>query len=143
MTLWEGHVRWAPGRLDLQALYARGTISDTARANAANPGSANPIPAAFYGYYVQAAYRLWRRDEYQLSPFVRFERYDLGSSYDGTPGPVIPQGQASLWPENHDRVWTTGANFYLGPHLVLKADYPWFEQNRSFERFDLGLGIAF
>ncbi|HWW32675.1 MAG TPA: porin [Steroidobacteraceae bacterium] len=143
VTLWEGHLRWAPGRLDLQALYARGTISDTALANAANPGSPNPIPAAFYGYYVQAAYQLWRRDEYQLSPFVRFERYDLGSSYDGTPGPVIPQGQASLWPENHDRVWTTGANFYLGPHLVLKADYQWFEENRSFERFDLGLGIAF
>ena len=143
VTLWEGHVRWAPGPLDLEALYARGTISNTALANAANPAAPNPIPAAFYGYLVQAAYSLWRRDEYQLSPFVRFERYDLGSSYDGTPGPAIPQGQASLWPENRDRVWTTGANFYLGPHLVLKADYQWFEENRSFERFDLGLGVAF
>lgn len=143
VTLWEAHARWAPARLELQALYARGTISNTALANLANPGAPNPIPAAFYGYYLQGAYQLWRQDEYRLNPFVRFERYDLGSSYDGTPGPVIPPGQALLWPQNHDRVWTVGANFYLGPHLVLKADYQWFEENTSFERFDLGLGVAF
>ena len=44
---------------------------------------------------------------------------------------------------NHDRVWTAGANFYIGPHLVLKADYQWFEENTNFTRFDLGLGVAF
>ena len=152
VTLWEAHARWAPARLDLQALYARGTIGNTAPANAANPGAPNPIPAAFYGYYLQAAYQLWRGDEYRLNPFVRFERYNLGSSYDGTPGPVIPPGAVplsgapgdyGLWPQNHDRVWTLGASFYLGPHVVLKADYQWFEENTSFERFDLGLGVAF
>jgi hypothetical protein len=143
VTLWEAHARWAPERLELQALYARGTISNTGPANAANADSPNPIPAAFDGYYLQAAYELWRQEEYRLNPFVRFEHYDLGSSYAGTPGPVFPPGQASLWPLNHDRVWTLGANFYLGPHLVLKADYQWFEENTGFERFDLGLGIAF
>jgi len=40
-------------------------------------------------------------------------------------------------------VWTVGANFYIGPHLVLKTDYQWFEQNISFNRWDLGLGVAF
>ena len=44
---------------------------------------------------------------------------------------------------NHDRVWTVGANFYIGPHLVLKADYQWFQENTNFTRFDLGLGVAF
>ena len=152
VTLWEAHVRWAPQRLELEALYARGTIGNTALANAANPGSPNPLPAAFYGYYLQAAYQLWRREEYQLNPFVRFERYDMGSSYQGTAGPVLPAGRVplsatpgdyGLWPQNHDRVWTVGANFYLGPHLVLKADYQRFGENTSFERFDLGLGLAF
>ena len=152
VTLWEAHARWAPQRFELQALYARGTISNTKLANAANPGSPNPIPDAFYGYYLQGAYQLWSRDQYQLNPFVRVERYRLGSGYEGSPGPVVPQGLVPLsatpgdygyYPLNHDRVWTAGANFYLGPHLVLKADYQWFEENRSFERFDLGLGLAF
>ncbi len=152
VTLWEAHARWAPTRWDLTALYSRGTISNTAAANAANPGSANPIPAAFYGYYLQGAYRLWQHGDYRLNPFVRFERYNMGANYEGTPGPVIPAGEVplsvaprdyGLWPQNHDGVWTAGANFYLGPHVVLKGDYQWFEVNQGFNRFDLGLGVSF
>jgi hypothetical protein len=143
ITLWEAHARWTPQRFDLAALYARGSISNTALANQANPGSPNPIPASFYGYYFQGAYQLWSRDEYRLNPFARYERYDMGASYEGTPGPVIPVGEVPQWPQNHDSVWTLGANFYIGPHLVLKADYQWFEQNTRFNRLDLGLGLAF
>jgi hypothetical protein len=152
VTLWEGHARWMPGRWDLSALYARGTISNTALANESNPGSPNPIPASFYGYYFQGAYELWRHGDYKLNPFVRFERYNMGASYEGTPGPVLPQGEVPLsptpgdygvWPQNHDRVWTVGANFYVGPHLVLKADYQWFQENVNFTRLDLGLGLAY
>jgi hypothetical protein len=151
VTLWEAHARWTPAKWDLSALYARGAISNVAAANAASPGSPNPIPSSFYGYFVQGAYSLWERREYRLAPFVRFERYDMGASYQGTSGPVIPTGLVPLaangdlgyWPENHDRVWTAGANFYLGPHVVLKGDYQWFEVNRGFNRFDLGLGVSF
>jgi hypothetical protein len=152
VTLWEAHARWTPQRWDLSALYARGTISNTGPANLANPGSPNPLPASFYGYYFQGAYQLWSYGDYRLNPFVRFERYNMGASYEGTPGPVIPPGEVplsaapgdyGLWPLNHDRVWTVGANFYIGPHLVLKTDYQWFEENASFKRLDLGLGLAF
>ncbi|MBV8143958.1 MAG: porin [Gammaproteobacteria bacterium] len=138
VTLWEAHARWAPARWDLTALYARGTVSNAAAANAANPGSPNPIPAAFYGYYLQGAYQAWEHGDYRLSPFARFERYSMGASYEGTAGPDYGQ-----WPQNHDRVWTVGANFYLGPHVVLKGDYQWFEVNPGFSRFDLGLGVSF
>jgi hypothetical protein len=152
VTLWEAHARWAPSRWDLAAIYSRGTISNAAAANAANPGSPNPIPASFYGYYLQGAYGLWQHGAYRLNPFVRFERYDMGSSYEGTTGPVIPTGEVplssapgdyGLWPQNHDRVWTAGVNFYLGPHVVLKGDYQWFQVNPGFNRFDLGLGVSF
>jgi hypothetical protein len=151
VTLWEGHARWQPGRWDLSAIYAHGAISNTASVNAANPGSPNPIPSAFYGYYFQGAYQLWHRGDYRLNPFVRWETYNMGSSYQGTSGPQIPSGEVplgppgeyGLWPINHDRVWTVGANFYLGPHVVLKSDYQWFEENTSFNRWDLGLGVAF
>ena len=133
-------------------VYARGTISNTASTNAANPGSPNPIPASFYGYYLQGAYLAWQRQNYRLYPFVRYEYYNMGSSYDGTSGPVIPLGMVplsstpgdyGLWPQNHDRVWTTGVNFYLNPHVVIKGDYQWFDVNTNFNRFDLGLGVSF
>jgi hypothetical protein len=152
VTLWEAHARWVPARWDLSAIYARGTISNTALANAANPGSPNPIPSAFYGYYVQGAYELWQRGDYRLNPFARYEVYNMGASYQGTSGPVLPIGEVplsaapgdyGLWPQNHDRVWTLGANFYIGPHLVLKGDYQWYQENVNFKRFDLGLGLAF
>jgi hypothetical protein len=152
VTLWEAHARWQPASWDLEALYARGTISDLAAVNALNPASPNPIPSAFYGYLLQGAYRLWEHGSYRLAPFVRFERYDLGASFEGTAGPDIPSGLVPLsstsgdlgyWPQDHDRVWTLGANFYLGPHLVLKGDYQWFKQNVGFKRIDLGLGLAF
>jgi hypothetical protein len=152
VTLWEAHARWTPAKFDLSALYARGSISNLAGANAANPGSPNPIPSDFYGYFAQAAYGLWEQGDYRLAPFVRWEYYDMGSKYSGTAGPVIPAGLVPLsatpgdygyWPQNRDRVWTVGANLYATPHVVLKADYQWFRLNSDFNRLDLGLGLNF
>ncbi len=152
VTLWEGHARWTPGKFDLAAIYAHGSISNTGLANASNPGSPNPLPSEFYGYYFQGAYTAWERGDYRLAPFFRFERYTMGSRYAGTTGPVTPTGLVPIsanpgdygyWPVNHDRVWTVGANFYTTPHIVFKADYQWFEYNGDFTRFDLGLGLAF
>jgi hypothetical protein len=152
VTLWEAHVRWTPAKFDLSALYARGSISQLAATNAANPGSPNPIPSTFDGYFFQGAYNAWEHGDYRLAPFARFERYNMGSSYQGTPGPVIPSGLVPLsaapgdygyWPINHDRVWTVGANFYVTPHVVIKTDYQWFDVNTGFTRWDLGLGLNF
>jgi hypothetical protein len=141
VTLWEAHARWMPAKLDLSGLYARGSISNTGPANAAHPGSPNPLPSSFYGYFLQGAYRLWEQGDYQVAPFVRWERYNLGASYAGTPGPVLPD--FGYWPHSEDRVFTAGANFYVGAHLVLKGDYQWFQLNQGFRRFDLGLGVSF
>ena len=152
VTLWEAHARWTPAKFDLSALYAHGSISNLSAANAANPGSPNPIPSEFYGYFTQAAYGLWEHGDYRLAPFVRWERYDMGSRYAGTSGPVVPAGLVPLsatpgdygyWPRNQDRVWTVGANFYTTPHVVFKVDYQWFDLNGDFNRFDLGLGLNF
>lgn len=151
VTLWEGHARWTPGKFDLSALYAHGSISNVADANLANPGSPNPIPSAFYGYFLQAAYGAWEHGDYRLNPFVRWEYYDMGSQYSGTV-PMIPTGTVpltdapgdfGLWPQSRDRVFTTGVNFYVTPHIVFKADYQWFDMNKAFNRLDLGLGLNF
>jgi hypothetical protein len=152
VTLWEGHARWTPDKFDLSALYAHGSISNLAGTNAENPGSPNPIPSTFYGYYFQAAYDVWQHGDYRLSPFTRWEVYNMGSSYEGTPGPMIPTGSIpltgapgdyGLWPRNFDRVWTIGANLYVTPHVVLKLDYQHFLINNDFTRVDLGLGLNF
>jgi hypothetical protein len=151
VTLWESHARWTPAKFDLSVLYARGSISNLSAANAAYPGSPNPIPSELFGYFAQAAYGLWEHGDYRLAPFVRWERYDMGSRYAGTLGPQAPAGLVPLvapgaygyWPRNQDRVWTVGANFYTTPHVVLKADYQWFDLNTEFNRFDLGLGLNF
>jgi hypothetical protein len=152
VTLWEGHVRWTPDKFDLSALYARGTISNLASTNASNPGSPNPIPSSFYGYFLQGAYDVWQHGDYRVSPFVRWEVYNMGASYEGTPGPSIPAGYVplsaspgdyGLWPRKEDRVWTVGANLYATPHVVLKLDYQHFMINNGFTRFDVGLGLNF
>jgi len=152
LTLWEAHARWTPGKFDIAALYAHGAITNLAAINASNPGSPNPIPSAFLGYYGEVAYTAWDEGAYRLAPFVRWEHYDMGASYEGVRAPVIPTGLVPVsahpgdyghWPQPFDRVWTFGANYYLGQHLVLKADYQAFQTNTDFSRYDLGLGLAF
>jgi hypothetical protein len=147
-TLWEVHGRWTAGGADLSALYAHGSFSDTAPFNLANLGASNPLPAEFLGYYLQGAYTLWEQGSYRLSPFIRWEHYDMGASYQGIPPgyTTVPPGLAAdgkPWPLPHDRVWTIGANFYVTAHLVLKADYQRFDVNADLSAIDLGLGVSF
>jgi hypothetical protein len=135
LTLWEAHTRWTPGHIDLSALYARGTISDTAQINAANVGNPTLIPEEFWGWYAQAAYRIPLAKTRGIAPFVRFERFNTGAGYADLPsGP----GVAPLPTES---VWTYGVSFYLNPRVVYKADYQKFAE--SGDRIDLGIGLAF
>jgi hypothetical protein len=153
-SLWEAHVRYQPNRWDLSALYANGTIGNAGAANAQFPGTANPMPSRFDGWFVQAAYNLWQSGSYRLAPFGRYEYYDMGASYDGiapgfasTPGGLVPNPNSptsfSSFPIPHDHVVTLGANFYLNPGVVLKIDYQKFNTNTDFTRVDLGLGLQF
>ena len=144
--LYEGHVRYQPGRWDLSALYARGGFTNTAQANVQFPGASNPLPASFYGWYTQAAYN-FNVGGYRLAPFARYEKYDMGASYEGlapgfspTPASATPNG---AFPSPRDTVYTLGANFYLNPNVVFKFDVQRFRTNSDFNRVDLGMGVAF
>ncbi|WP_438942948.1 porin [Paraburkholderia piptadeniae] len=140
VMLYEAHVRYQPGPWDLSALYARGLFSHTAEANAQFPGATNPLPASFYGWYLQAAYNA-HIGGYRLAPFARYEKYNMGASYEGlsTGSFTVPDGFAVP----HDTVYTVGANFYLNPNVVFKVDYQRFKINRDFSRLDLGVGVQF
>jgi hypothetical protein len=134
VVLWDGHARWTPWRFDLSALYARGTISGTARLNAALPGPVL-IPAAFDGGYLQAAIHAATWRDLALSPFARWERYCTGKKYE-TEGPA----PAPLPVED---VFTLGANLGVGAGVVLKGDVQSFPRHHARDRLDLGLGWSF
>ena len=136
ITLWDAHLRFAPGRLDLSALYARGTIGHTAELNALLTGPVL-IPAEFAGWYVQAAYRVWSSGDRSLTPFVRYEQFNTGGSY-AVLGPNPPPA-----PLPTQEVGTLGVNFLFAGGVVLKADVQSFPQNHDQDRLDLGLGWSF
>jgi len=134
VALWDAHARWTPGRLDLSALYARGTVSSTRRLNTPLVGSPVLIPAAFDGWYGQAAYRAWARGEVAATPFLRYERFNTGRSYADlgpglTPARLPTQG-----------VLTLGVDLCVAAGVVLKADVQRFERGRDQDRLDLGVG---
>ena len=138
VTLWDVHGKYSIGNLDLQALYARGTLGDTLAINQAagiTAGTNNSAaPKSFWGGYGQAAYALWKKGDMKFSPFVRYERYNTQASVD--PG-------FTKDPLNNERVITTGANFNLSREVVFKADWQNYQKDNGKDRFNLGVGYQF
>ena len=137
VTLWEGHARWNPGNWDLSALYARGTISNTADVNTALVGNPTLIPEAFFGWYAEAAYRATLPNDWTLAPFARYELFNTGSSYAAIGAGLTPD------PLEDQKVLTAGFNLDIAPGVVLKVDYLHFDNDDASNRFDLGLGYQF
>lgn len=140
-TLWDAHARYRVGRLDLQALYAAGTLGDADKVNAAilaNRAITPPFaaPKSLKGAYLQGAYHLYKQGNFDVAPFVRIERVDIRQQQD-------PANGLFQDPNNNDIVRTLGVNFWVHPQVVLKADIQRFQTNTAKSRFDLGLGFLF
>lgn len=141
LTLWDVHTRWQSHGWDVQALYAKGNISEAGKIdnviqafNTATGDTRPFVPSEFYGYLGQVAYKIWEKDNMSLSPFFRYERYNTQSN--------MPTGFAAD-PENADRVMTAGISFKPDPQVVFKADYQKFQQNSAKDRINLGIGYMF
>jgi hypothetical protein len=137
VTLWDLHARWTPGRWDLSALYAKGSISNTATLNTPLVGNPTLIPKSFDGWYTQAAYKLWTHEDYVLTPFLRWEQFNTARSFADIGAGLTPD------PGVTERVITVGANFQVSPGIVLKADVQRFREVDDNNRLDLGLGWSF
>lgn len=137
LLLWDVHARWTPGKWDIAAIYARGTLSHTADFNQTLVGNPVLVPERFDGSYVQAAYRLWQNDEYNLSPFARLETYNTGASYADIGAGLTPD------PLPTQHVVTVGANFGIGHNVVLKVDGQRIRPDSSRDRYDVGIGWSF
>jgi uncharacterized coiled-coil protein SlyX len=138
VTLWEAHARWQPGPLDISALYSRGTISDTEALNLTFIGQPTPVPQLFFGGYVQGAWRnLWTYNDYALTAFTRYEWVNTAAAYAS-----VPQG-LGVAPTPTEQIWTIGANFFVTPNIVFKADYQQFRIDSSRNSWQLGFGLNF
>ena len=138
ITLWEAHARWQPGPFDISILYSRGTISDTETVNRTFVGQPTPVPNAFYGGYVQAAWRnAWTYEDYSLAPFTRYEWVNTAASY-------APASQGlGLLPSPTEQVWTSGADLFVSPAIVFKANYQRFKVDAARNSVQLGVGLNF
>ncbi len=138
VTLWEAHARWQPGPFDFTALYSRGTISDTEALNLTFIGQPTPVPQLFYGGYVQGAWRdVWQYKDYSLTPFTRYEWVNTAAAYAS-----VPQG-LGVPTTPTEQIWTIGANFFITPSIVFKADYQQFRIDSSRNSFQVGFGLNF
>lgn len=137
-TLWDVHARWTPGPFDLSAVYARGTVRDTAAFNQTRVGNPTLVPSRFEGWYGQAAWHAWSSGSYALAPFVRYESVNTAAAFETlAPASLTPVAAPS------EKIWTAGFNFNLNPHVVLKADLRRFRNDTAQNRVNLGLGWAF
>jgi hypothetical protein len=137
VSLFDLHARYTPGPWDLSALYARGQISNTAALNQTFVGNPTPVPKSFAGWYLQAAYQLAQWDDYVLSPFARYERFNTAKSYS-----MLPAGLGVATTPDQ-QVGTVGANLRVGQGVVLKADYQRFVRDKSLDRVNLGVGFSY
>ena len=140
LTLWDVHAQYRIAGLDLQALYAAGTLGDADKVTAAilaaapTPADAFAAPKTLKGGYVQAAYHVYKQGNFDVAPFVRYERIDIKQQEDPANGLLQD-------PNNIERIKTFGVNFWVHPQVVLKADTQRSTTDKSQDRFSLGLGF--
>jgi len=143
LTLWDLHGKYTLGGLELQGLYAKGTLSgaDTVAAailadqQAVDPAATGiAVPKSIHGWYGQAAYHLWTEGDLDFAPFVRYEKFNTQQS--------VAAGFVAD-PLNDERVVTAGFNFKLHPQVVLKADYQKFKADSGKDRLNMGVGYMF
>jgi hypothetical protein len=139
-TMWDVHAQYRVAGLDLQGLYASGTLGDadkvTAALFAADPATAFAAPKSMKGWYAQAAYHVYKRGNYDVAPFIRYERIDIRQAEDPANGLLQD-------PRNDEKIKTIGVNFWVHPQVVLKADIQRYATDKTQDAYRLGLGFMF
>ncbi|HVY65523.1 MAG TPA: bZIP transcription factor [Gammaproteobacteria bacterium] len=137
VTLWEGHVRWNPGKWELSALSAHGRIANTAAVNLPLVGNPTLIPAEFFGQYVEGAYRASLKNGWTLAPFARYEVVNTASEYANLGFGLTPDALRD------EKIGTAGVNLTIASGVVFKFDYRDFKRDAGLRGFDVGVGYQF
>jgi len=138
--MWDVHAQYRVAGRDRQGLYASGTLGDadkvTAALFAADPATAFAAPKSMKGGYVQAAYHVYKQGNFDVAPFIRYERIDIQQAED-------PANGLFQDPNNNERIKTLGVNFWVHPQVVLKADIQRYTTDKTQDAFRLGAGFMF
>src|SRR4051812_22680257 len=72
LTLWDVHAKYTVLGFDFQALYAAGKLGDADKVNAVTSSAPTPFaaPKSMMGWYLQAAYHLYRQGNLDVAPFA-------------------------------------------------------------------------
>src|SRR5262245_947995 len=139
-TIWDVHAQYRVAGLDLQALYTSGTLGDadkvTANLLALDPATAFAAPKSMKGWYAQAAYHVYKRGNFDVAPFARYERLDIVQAED-------PANALLQEANNHERITTVGVNFWVHPQVVLKADAQRYATDKTQNAIRVGAGFMF
>ncbi|HEY3055993.1 MAG TPA: hypothetical protein VGK31_08700 [Thermoanaerobaculia bacterium] len=126
VTLGEIHSDAKFRGISLRALYARGSIGDAARINAANGLTGDEsIGETFGGWYTEAGYAIGH-----FTPYARYEQLDTQRS--------VPAGFERN-PANNQTITTLGVAFKPISQTVIKVDY----QNTRVNQWNIAVGYIF
>lgn len=137
--IWDGHLDYKVGALDVRALVAGAHLNDARQLNQLNglTGSSG-IGEAMLGWYVQAGYDVLRRTQLadQLTPYVRYERVNTQSE--------VLEGFAAD-PAHERTIVSLGASWKPITNVVWKADYQIHSNRaeRGTNQFNMALGWIF
>lgn len=119
---------------EFRAQYIYASLSNT---KAYNLFAESDVGSALQGFYVEGAYNYKLGNEYELSPFARYENYNTHLKVDDS----LTLNEAY----NRSEI-TIGVTFQLSRGAVLKADYQLLSNaatTNSNAQLNLGIGIWF
>jgi hypothetical protein len=122
--IYELHLEFRKGRFKTRALAAAGRISNAGALSEAlyadtTGNVTRQIPERQVGWYVEAGYDvaplLWNESRFTLTPWIRYEQYNLQQSVSGATGlPANPTLEGTLL--------TVGLESKPHPNVVIKLD---------------------
>ncbi|MFK7981845.1 MAG: hypothetical protein AB8G86_17825 [Saprospiraceae bacterium] len=129
-------------RYNIKGWELRGQLNYTSLSNtmAYNAFTGNDVGSKMSGYYLEAAYNVFQKNQEvktELFPFFRYEQYNTHQSVTRT----IEQNNAFKRTE-----LTAGLTWKMNPGTALKLDYQWLKtdaDNGFKNQLNIGLGVWF
>jgi hypothetical protein len=118
------------------------SLENTVQYNQFTSGNSglNNLGSGMYGYYIEAGYDIFRiltESEQELTPFIRFEKYDLHHKTEG----LLSQN-----PLYEVSSITSGLTFMAAPGAAVKADYQFINKGKGSVKsssINVGIGLMF
>ena len=125
--------RFNRGNFHTRGQFIYNSISNTKEYN---EFTGRDLGEATYGWYLEGAYDFKLNNNQKITPFVRFENYDLHHKTSG----ITPNDAYNV------REFFAGLGYTLAPGVVWKADMQWSRpdsQDSANKQFNMGIGFWF